>query len=63
MQTCSGRIATVMLPHMRCGLSEESARKAIVHLRTLTQASAVALGDRERMLAYDGIGHDHHAAG
>ncbi len=55
--------ATVILPHMRRGLSEESAAKAIVHLRTLTQASAVALGDRERILAFDGIGHDHHASG
>lgn len=55
--------ATVMLPHLRRGLSEETAARAIVHLRTLTQASAVALGDRERVLAFDGLGDDHHAAG
>ena len=55
--------ATVMLPHLRRGLSEESAAKAVVHLRTLTQATAVALGDRERVLAFEGLGDDHHAAG
>ncbi len=55
--------ATVMLPHLRRGLSEESAAKAVVHLRTLTQASAVALGDSERVLAFQGLGDDHHAAG
>jgi two-component system LytT family sensor kinase len=55
--------ATVMLPHLRRGLSEESASRAVVHLQTLTQASAVALGDREQILAFEGLGHDHHAAG
>jgi two-component system LytT family sensor kinase len=52
-----------MLPVLRRGLSEESAGRAIAHLRTLTQASAVALGDRERVLAFEGLGDDHHAAG
>ena len=33
------------------------------HLRTLTQASAVALGDRTHVLAFEGVGHDHHHAG
>jgi two-component system LytT family sensor kinase len=55
--------ATVMLPHLRRGLSQESAGRAVIHLRTLTQASAVALGDRDQILAFDGLGHDHHAAG
>jgi len=55
--------ATLMLPHLRRGLSEETAAKAIVPLRTLTGASAVALGDRERVLAFDGLGDDHHAGG
>ncbi|HWD63678.1 MAG TPA: histidine kinase [Solirubrobacteraceae bacterium] len=55
--------ATVMLPHLRRGLSEETAGRAIVHLRTLTQASAVVLGDRERVLAFEGLGDDHHAPG
>ena len=55
--------ATVMLPDLRRGLSEESARTVLPHLRTLTQASAVALGDSTRILAFDGAGHDHHRAG
>ena len=53
--------ATVTLPHLRRGLSVESATKAVPHLRTLTQASAVALADRRQLLAFDGIGGDHHA--
>ena len=52
-----------MLPDLRRGLSEESAKKVMPHLRTLTQASAVALGDREHVLAFEGVGHDHHHAG
>jgi two-component system LytT family sensor kinase len=55
--------ATVMLPHLRRGLSEETAGRAIAHLRTLTQASAVMLGDRERVLAFEGLGDGHHASG
>ena len=55
--------ATSTLPHLRRGLTDESAAKAIVHLRTLTQASAVALGDHEHVLAFQGLGDDHHHAG
>jgi two-component system LytT family sensor kinase len=55
--------ATVTLPHLRRGLSSDSAAKTIGYLRTLTQAQAVALADRERLLAYDGEGSDHHAGG
>ena len=55
--------ATVMLPDLRRGLSEESARRVLPHLRTLTGASAVALGDRAQILAFVGAGHDHHHAG
>ncbi|MHB8659151.1 MAG: sensor histidine kinase [Solirubrobacteraceae bacterium] len=55
--------ATVTLPHLRRGLSPESAAKAIAHLRTLTQALAVGLADGEEILAFDGAGADHHRAG
>jgi two-component system LytT family sensor kinase len=55
--------ATATLPHLRKGLSTESAAKAIVHLLTLTQAAAVALGDREQVLAFEGLGDDHHHPG
>ena len=55
--------ANGMLPDLRRGLSEDSARRVTGHLLTLTQATAVALGDRTRVLAFDGLGHDHHHAG
>jgi len=55
--------ANVMLPDLRRGLSEESARRVMPHLQTLTQASAVALGDRAQVLAFEGLGHDHHQGG
>ena len=55
--------ATVMLPHLRRGLSEESAaRRSSISGRS-PQASAVALGDRDHVLALEGLGDDHHAAG
>jgi two-component system, LytTR family, sensor kinase len=55
--------ANGMLPDLRRGLSEDSARKVMPHLRTLTQASAVALGDLEHVLAFEGLGDDHHHSG
>ena len=55
--------ASVMLPHLRRGLSEASAARAVIHLQTLTQAEAVALGDRAHVLAFVGLGEDHHHAG
>jgi two-component system LytT family sensor kinase len=55
--------ATATLPHLRKGLGSDSAQAAIGHLRALLQAPAVALADREAILAYDGVGSDHHHAG
>jgi two-component system LytT family sensor kinase len=55
--------ATSLLPHLRRGLSAETARPAAGHLRTLTGAPAVAVADREVLLAFDGLGADHHRAG
>lgn len=55
--------ATVMLPDLRRGLSADTAARAVPHLRTLTQASAVALTDRGRLLAWDGAGGEHHRPG
>lgn len=46
--------ATATLPHLRLGLTERTAAKAAPHLRALTQASTLALADRERVLAADG---------
>src|ERR1700733_5522397 len=55
--------ATATLPELRRGLSVDSAKKTVVHLRTLTQAVAVAVADGERVLAFEGGGSDHHARG
>jgi two-component system LytT family sensor kinase len=55
--------ATMMLPDLRRGLSEETAAGAVPRLLTLTQAAAVALAGPERVLAWDGAGADHHARG
>jgi two-component system, LytTR family, sensor kinase len=48
--------ATATLPHLRRGLSESTAAKAVPHLRALTQASVLAIADRQRLLAVDGPG-------
>jgi two-component system, LytTR family, sensor kinase len=48
--------ATATLPHLRRGLSPSTAAKAAPQLRALTQATALALADRERLLAIDGSG-------
>jgi two-component system, LytTR family, sensor kinase len=42
------------LPHLRRGLTAESAGKAVPHLRTLTQAQTVAIVGRSGLLAVDG---------
>jgi two-component system, LytTR family, sensor kinase len=48
--------ATATLPHLRQGLNAESAGRSVGHLRRLTQASALAVADGERILAIDGDG-------
>ena len=52
--------ATAILPDLRRGLSPASARAAAPHLRVLTQAIAVAIADRDDVIAFDGAGADHH---
>ena len=55
--------AIATLPHLRRGLDETSAKAAAPHLRALTQATAVAITDGDRVLALDGIsGNDASAA-
>jgi two-component system, LytTR family, sensor kinase len=54
--------ATSLLPHLRRGLEPGSAA-AGPQLLTLTGAGAVALADTERLLAFDGLGGDHHGHG
>jgi two-component system LytT family sensor kinase len=55
--------ATATLPHLRRGLNAQSAGQAIGHLRALLQAPAVALTDRDAILAFDGVGAEHHHGG
>src|SRR5689334_23834567 len=47
--------AAATLPHLRKGLSRESAGKAIGHLHALTQAVGVVIDDGETVLASDGL--------
>ena len=54
--------ATSLLPHLRRGLDAGSAAAA-PHLRTLTGAAAIALADADHLLAFDGLGGDHHRPG
>ncbi|TDB92927.1 histidine kinase [Actinomadura sp. 7K534] len=47
-------------PAFRAGLTEQDAQKAARHLRVLLDCPALAITDRERLLAWDGE-HEHHA--
>src|SRR5215218_2704330 len=47
--------AAATLPHLRKGLTRESAGKAIGHLHALTQAAGVMIDDGETVLAADGL--------
>jgi two-component system, LytTR family, sensor kinase len=55
--------ATSLLPPLRRGLTEETARPVARALRVLTGAPAIALAAGEELLAFDGPGADHHGAG
>jgi two-component system, LytTR family, sensor kinase len=46
--------ATSTLPHLRRGLTAQTAEKAAPHLRALTQATMLAVANRERLLAVEG---------
>ena len=51
------------LPHMRLGLNEETASRTVQLLHDVMRLDAVAITDRERVLAFTGPGADHHRAG
>lgn len=51
--------ATATLPHLRRGLDQQTAARAVEHLRALTAADAVALTDTDTVLAAAGIGATH----
>src|SRR5215217_4548269 len=51
--------ATAILPHLRRGLTPETAAAAAPALRILTGADAVALADADEVLACEGAEHHH----
>lgn len=57
------RIADQTLPYLRRGLNEETAAKIVEIIQKLTGVAAVAVTDQEKVLAYIGVGSDHHKAG
>jgi two-component system, LytTR family, sensor kinase len=46
--------ATATLPHLRRGLTRETAQRSAPHLRALTQALGLAIADRDTLLAVEG---------
>lgn len=57
------RIANETLPFLRRGLNEDTAGKTVEIIKTIADVAAVAITDRENVLAYVGIGSDHHKPG
>ncbi|MFG2772991.1 sensor histidine kinase [Streptomyces sp. NPDC048350] len=52
--------ASLAAPPLRAGLTEDTARKAARHLRSLLGTEALCLTDRSDVLAWDGPGESHH---
>jgi two-component system sensor histidine kinase LytS len=57
------RIANAALPYFRQGLNCESAEKVAATIRSMTSAGAVAITNRESVLAHVGLGEEHHCTG
>ncbi len=57
------RIADETLPHLRDGLNAESASTTANVILEIAKASAVAITDSKNILAYEGLGADHHRVG
>jgi len=56
-------IANATLPHFRMGLNEKSANEVAKILIKSTDAMAVALTNLTTVLAFSGVGEDHHKTG
>lgn len=56
-------IADLTLPYFRTGLNLESAQKAAQCIHTMAHVAAVAITDTEHIIAYVGLGGDHHFCG
>lgn len=60
------RVVTLVeqtLPHMRLGLTEETAHRTVNLLHDVMRLEAVGLTDQEHLLAFVGPGSDHHRPG
>jgi len=57
------QIANQTLPFLRRGLNEQTASVTAEIIHRIAEVEAVAITDRERVLAYIGAGSDHHKAG
>ncbi|NGQ97468.1 GAF domain-containing protein [Brevibacillus sp. SYP-B805] len=57
------KIAELILPHLKLGLTPQTARAAAQLLLKELKAAAVAVSDTEQILAHVGIGADHHLPG
>lgn len=57
------QIANQTLPFLRRGLNEDTASNTAEIIRKIADVAAVAITDKERVLAYIGAGADHHKAG
>lgn len=57
------QIANETLPYLRRGLTEESAREIVEIIQKIAEVPAVAITDRERVLAYLGAGCERHQPG
>lgn len=59
----SVKIAHETLPYLRRGLNEGNAEAIAQIIQSISQVPAVAITDRERVLAYLGVGCDQHHTG
>ncbi len=57
------KIADKTLPYLRTGLTPETAQKTVKLIMDITDVEAVAITDKEKVLAFEGLGADHHKSG
>ncbi|HSH36747.1 LytS/YhcK type 5TM receptor domain-containing protein, partial [Schnuerera sp.] len=57
------KIANKTLKYFRKGLNEDTAYQVVQIIKNMTGVKAVAITDKEKILAHVGIGEDHHLAG
>ncbi|MBI5206572.1 MAG: histidine kinase [Candidatus Firestonebacteria bacterium] len=57
------KIANKTLPYLRTGLNPETAQMTVKLIMNITDVEAVAITDKDRVLAFEGLGSDHHTSG